>query len=120
MLLYIPFWLYSNFYVLVTIGHYIIFTFHSGYILIEKCIGILKADYTLYIPFWLYSNAVICLNLIYTTVFTFHSGYILIVGFFAAGASVSAFTFHSGYILIKGPLYIAFVKPTLHSILVIF
>ena len=53
--LYIPFWLYSNLTLIITIRQ-----------------GIL-----LYIPFWLYSNNTDIDNKTNVTAFTFHSGYIL-------------------------------------------
>ena len=54
-----------------------IFTFHSGYILIQAA-AMSGLATSLYIPFWLYSNfkAVRKFTLLYKS-FTFHSGYIL-------------------------------------------
>ena len=96
--LYIPFWLYSNARFGTEEILFIVFTFHSGYILI------LSSNSRLH-------------NLL---AFTFHSGYILIISDSFRWYSAGNFTFHSGYILILHLLLYSMDKDSLHSILVIF
>ena len=100
MLLYIPFWLYSNVSGSATgicaKKLYIPFWLYSNG-------GVWKdaeSVFRLYIPFWLYSNSLYIVSLIDTIIFTFHSGYILINCYKLQNFSKYSFTFHSGYILI--------------------
>ena len=98
LLLYIPFWIYSN--------------------------GSFELELTLitclYIPFWIYSNNEPPSLTAITSAFTFHSGYIPILSVNPVNLQYSLFTFHSGYIPIFLP-YRWFDKyNTLHSILDIF
>ena len=54
--LYIPFWIYSN---VGAIGGFVamaFFTFHSGYIPMQKLKRKKGKKLILYIPFWIYSN----------------------------------------------------------------
>ena len=77
------------------------FTFHSGYILIERRSAWWWPCINLYIPFWLYSNNKQKRSLGSFFNFTFHSGYILIKLPEVDYSDITHFTFHSGYILIE-------------------
>ena len=59
--LYIPFWIYSNMYSCnVSFFLFINFTFHSGYILIQTFAYQCRRVIILYIPFCIYSNYSSC------------------------------------------------------------
>ena len=115
------------------------FTFHSGYIPINRFNRWFSCSGSLYIPFWLYSNyfqtkldrniqslhsilvifQYFCNTVIYVTgrIFTFHSGYIPIHAYIEDSQDVLNFTFHSGYIpivvlFLHCPMYFHF---TFHS-----